>query len=250
MTRKPAGILCVVLAFVLVVGVHVVAAEPGNGETGGGLGDVAGGLAGDVNGTKLTVSSVAYVRTEPDLATINAAFSASAETAAEAEAKVRDALQAIGERMAERGHAVTVGFFSIYPRYDYSEGPGPVIVGYEARRHLEVTISDIDRVGEALELLFDLGVNEINGINYGLANEEPARKEAIRRALEQARQQAEAVAQLKGRQVVAVSSIAIDSTAEAYYSAPLPFEASADVMPSPATVRVTATVGYVLGEAQ
>lgn len=219
----------------------VWAAEAASSNTSGGGGS---------GGTKLTVTAVAYVRTEPDLATISASYATTAETAVEAEGAVRRALETVGEALTQRGHVVTVGYFSIYPRYEYREETGPVTVGFEARRQLEVAVRDIDRVGEALQLLLDLGVNEIHGINYGLVNEAPARREAIRKALAEAREQAEAVAGLSGQKVAAVLSISIDSSMQTYFSAPLAFEASSHLTPSPATVHVTATVEYLLEAAE
>lgn len=204
--------------------------------------------AGEVGGiaTRLTVTSVGYVRVEPDLATISAAYSASAQTSAEAEGEVRRMLEAVGSALAEQGHTVTVGYFSIYPRYEYTGDSGPIAVGFEARRQLEVAVTEIDRVGEAVQLLLDLGVNEINGINYGLQDEGPARREAISRALASARDQADAVAELSGQRSVGVLSITIDSSMQSYFGGPLAFEATANMTPSPATVHVTATVEFLL----
>lgn len=206
----------------------------------------ADGVHGDAGVTRLTVTATAFVRTEPDSATITASYAATAETAAEAEGAVRRGLEAVGEALARRGHVVTVGYFSIYPHYDYREETGSVITGFEARRQLEVAVRDVDRVGEALELLLELGVNEIHGINYGLVNEGPARREAIRKALADAREQAEAVAELGGWSVAGVLSVSIDGSMQTYIGAPLAFEASASLTPSPATVHVTATVEYLL----
>lgn len=211
-----------------------------------GLSGVTGDEQGEGIATKLTVTSVGYMRTEPDLATISAAYSATAETSAEAEGVVRQMLATVGEAMAERGHTVTVGYFSIYPRYDYRGDSGPIAVGFEARRQLEVAVTEIDRVGEAVQLLLDLGVNEINSINYGLQDESSARREAIRRAMAGAWEQAETVAQLEGQRIAGVLSISIDSSMQSYYGGPVAYEATANLTPSPATVHVTASVEFLL----
>lgn len=231
----------VALVFALLLGAHIAESA--------GYVDLVGGQepANDpALSTKLTVTSLAYVRNQPDVATINTGISASAGTSAEAEAAIRRMLDRVGAAMGERGHTVTAGHFSIYPRYDFREDSAPVIIGFEARRQLEVVVTEIDRVGEAVQLLLDLGIHEINGINYGLRDEAPARREAIRRALVDARAQAESVAELNGQKVAGLLSISIDSSVQAYFGGPVLVEAATSLTPSPATVQVAATVEFLL----
>lgn len=198
------------------------------------------------DGTRLTVTAVAQVRRQPDVATISAAVDASAETAAEAEALVRDLIDRVGAALREQELPVSAGHFSIYPRYDYGGESGPIPVGFEARRQLEVTVSPVERAVEAIQILLDHGVKEIHGISYGLKDEVPARREAIRRALADAREQAESVAALSGQRILEIVTIAIDSSVHSYFSGPAMFEAGSSVAPTPATVQVSATVEYRL----
>lgn len=198
-------------------------------------------------GTRLTVTAIASVRSQPDVAMISAAADASGQTARESEARLRDRLQEVGAALGEQGFVVTAGHLSIFPRYDYRGDAGPEIVGYEARRQLEVTLSSVDRVAQAIQLLLDYGINEIHGITYGLQNEAPARKQAIRQALAHAREQAEEIAALNGQRVLEIVSIAVDSSVHSYLGGAALHEAGAEISPTPVTVQVSATVEYRLG---
>ncbi len=76
-------------------------------------------------GTRLTVTAIASVRSQPDVAMISAAADASGESALESEARLRDRLRGVGAALGEQGFVVTAGHLSIFPRYDYRGDAGP-----------------------------------------------------------------------------------------------------------------------------
>ena len=123
-------------------------------------------------------------------------------------------------------------------------------IGFEARRTIEVAVTDVDRVGEADRTPSGpRGSTRSTGSTTDLQDESPARREAIRRALAKARVQAETVAELNGQQIVGTSSISIDSSVQTYYGGLIMIEAATSLTPSPATVQVVATVEYLLATA-
>jgi len=195
--------------------------------------------------TALTVTASRTVQVEPTLAVVNAAVDAIAERAAEAESQVRQRIEALSALLEERGAALTVGHFTIYPRWEY-RGERAVQSGFEARRQIAVSLEEVDRVGEIVQLLLDAGVNEIHGISYGLKDESEARRAAIEQALSDAREQAEAAAAAVGKRVGSIQSIALEHQVNAYYGGPLTWDGSGSMAPSPATVQANVVVEYLL----
>lgn len=196
--------------------------------------------------TSLTVTTSASVQVEPTLATINAAVDATAVTATGAEEEVRQKLGALAALLAERGVTLTTGHFTVYPRWDYVGDTGPVRSGFEARRQIAVAVDEMNRLAEVIQLLLDMGVSEVSGITFGLKDDADARRRAIQKALADAEAQAEAAALAMGRRLWATRSVALQSGVYSYYSGPVAWEGAGAVMPSPATVEVTATVEYLL----
>ena|GEM_PF-2688158 len=194
----------------------------------------------------VTVTATAAVQVEPTLATVSAAVDASSETATGAEELVRTKLEELGALLAERGVALTAGHFTVYPRWDFQGDSGPVRSGFEARRQISVTVGEVERVSEVLQLLLDSEVSEINGITYGLKDESEARRQAIEKALADANSQADVTARTLGGRVWTIRSVLITGGVNAYYGGPVAWDGARPVAPQPVTIEVTVTVEYLL----
>jgi uncharacterized protein YggE len=154
----------------------------------------------------VSVSGTATVRKAPDQAVISLAVETNAPTA-------QDAAQRNAQRMAAVVRAVrsagipaerirTTGY-NLNPEYRYTNpAPGQTgeqkLVGYRATNTLEVLVDSIPRVGPVLDAAVAAGANRANGISYQLREPEAARREALRLAVANARQDAEALAAAAG----------------------------------------------------
>jgi hypothetical protein len=84
----------------------------------------------------------------------------------------------------------------------------PVIRGYyRASNMLEVTVRDLDKAGQVLQAATDAGANNVWGISFELEDPQPLLAEARVKAVEHAKQNAEALAKLSGVKLGAIISV-------------------------------------------
>jgi hypothetical protein len=90
--------------------------------------------------------------------------------------------------------------YGIWPeqRHDSRNSDEPVISGYRVNNLLRINIKDVARLSTLLAAVTDAGANSIQGISFGV--EDPSALEASARAaaMADARQKAEALAELAG----------------------------------------------------
>ena len=79
--------------------------------------------------------------------------------------------------------------------------------GYQARNVIEVRLDDIQSVGEILELAVAAGGTSVQGVRFDLKQRAALEREALTRAVADARARADAAAKGAGAAVVAVLRI-------------------------------------------
>ncbi|REJ35045.1 MAG: hypothetical protein DIU82_07900 [Bacillota bacterium] len=121
-----------------------------------------------------------------------------------------------------------------------------VQTGFEARRFVQIVITDAARVGEAMQALLNAGLNFVYNVTYTVDDKEAARDEAIRLALEDARQQAESIARYMGMRLGRVLSISGSDASPGYYQGV--GAESVPMDPAPVSIQVSLTVTYELLE--
>lgn len=84
------------------------------------------------------------------------------------------------------------------------EGRAPRITSYLARNSLELRIRDLARAPEMIDALFEAGANSVQGPLFSLSDPRPAEREARRKAVAAAREQAETYADALGMRIVRV----------------------------------------------
>ena len=135
----------------------------------------------------LNLSAYGEVKVAPDMATISFAVVTEASGAAEAMrlnaarmTQVMTALRRAG--IAERD--VQTSGLNLSAQYDYVQNEPPRLRGYQAQNRVTVIINDLDAVGSTADAVVAAGVNQIDGISFGLkdpsAAEDQARRLAVR----------------------------------------------------------------------
>jgi uncharacterized protein YggE len=135
----------------------------------------------------LNLSAYGEVRMAPDMATITFGVLTEAPTAAAAMrsnatrmTEVMAALRRAG--IAERD--VQTSGLNLSAQYDYVQNEPPKLRGYQASNRVTVTINDLSKVGTTADAVVAAGVNQIDGIGFGLrdssAAEDQARQLAVR----------------------------------------------------------------------
>ncbi len=134
----------------------------------------------------LNLSAYGEVKAAPDMATISFGVQTEAATAQEA---MRDNATRMTQVMAALRRAgiaerdVQTSGLNLSAQYDYQQNEPPKLRGYQAVNRVTVTINDLTKVGTTADAVVAAGVNQIDGISFGLkdpsAAEDPARRQAV-----------------------------------------------------------------------
>lgn len=188
-------LIAVALLAVALVGCTAVAAGPGAQPQG----DLDAG--GPTVSRHITVVGIGEVSLVPDVANINLGAEASAETVSEAKAEVDRQIGAVLTALRELGIAdkdIQTSSYNIYlerePVPVVREGEGNTQTRYHVSNTLQVTIRDIDIVGEVLDAVVEAGANQVYGVHFTVDDEEwqsKARAEAVANARARAAELAE-----------------------------------------------------------
>ncbi len=89
--------------------------------------------------------------------------------------------------------AIRTSGYDLQPEFDYDNGK-QTLRGYVARNTVEVRVDDIGRVGEILDLAVGSGATNVSGVRFDLKDRAAAEREALRKAVADARTRAEAAA--------------------------------------------------------
>jgi uncharacterized protein YggE len=207
----------------------------------------------------ITASGTGSVIGTPDRAQISLAVEtenpdvrvAQAENAAMM-TKVMDALIAAG---IPKDALKTTGY-NIYPVYDDSKlSLTPKVRTYQVTNTLTVTLHDVSRTGEVIDIGIANGINQANSIRFFLSDEQNQvlRTEALKEATGRAAADAQTVAAALGVSISSVKSVDIGGgyspviyqnyavSEKAVGGASTPIEAG-DI-----TVTATVTVTYLIG---
>ncbi|WP_159966196.1 SIMPL domain-containing protein [Profundibacterium mesophilum] len=152
---------------------------------------------------RLSVSGEGHATGEPDMARFRTEARARAETAGAAIAQMRGIMEPLIAALREAGIAardMQTSRLSLQPLHSEQDlrGVPPAIVGYEAVSQLSLTIRDVDRLGEIVDLALETGANGIDDLGFEMADSAALRDTARRRAVEDAIRAATVLAQAAG----------------------------------------------------
>ena len=89
---------------------------------------------------------------------------------------------------------------------DNGSGPGK-ITGYTVQNRIGVEMKDLERLGAVLELVTDSGADEINWVRFELSDAKEPTGEALKQAVERARNSADSIADALGMSVSSIVSV-------------------------------------------
>ncbi|AQR62856.1 hypothetical protein BZG35_15225 [Brevundimonas sp. LM2] len=148
----------------------------------------------------LNLSAYGEVKVAPDMATISFGVVTEAPTAQAAMADNATRMTQVFAALRRAGVAerdIQTSGLNLSPQYDYVQNEPPKLRGYQATNRVTVGIMDLDRVGTTADAVVSAGVNQIDGIAFGLkdpkAAEDQARVLAVRALQDKARLYAQAL---------------------------------------------------------
>lgn len=105
---------------------------------------------------------------------------------------------------------------SLQPHYTYDKRQEKqVLEGYEANRTIEVKLSDFALIPQVTDAAMNAGINEIGGIEYRLKDESAVKREADSRAIADARDQAQRLADGFGVKLLKACSLSFQGRSNA-----------------------------------
>ncbi len=149
------------------------------------------------------------VRAVPDLAFVVVGAEHTAPTPKDAQAVVAKAMTAVQQKLALAGitkEAMRTTAYDVQQRVDWVNGK-QVPRGYAARHAIEVRVDDIARVGELLELAIGAGGTSVQGVRFDLKQRAALERDALTRAVADARARADAVAAGAGSAIAGIVRI-------------------------------------------
>ena len=129
----------------------------------------------------LNLSAYGEVKAAPDMASINFGVVTEATTAAEAMAQNRTRMNEVMRALRSAGieeRFIQTSGLSLQAQYDYQQNEPPRLRGYQASNRVTVEIRDLERVGTTADAVVNAGVNQIDGISFGLINPQQAEDQA------------------------------------------------------------------------
>lgn len=201
----------------------------------------------------LNVNGLGQVDLTPDIAYIYIGVHTENATAAEAVGANKEQTTAVIDALKKAGVSekdIRTTNFSIWPSQQY--GPDGTVTGsiYMVDNSVYITVRNLDGLGDLLDAAITAGANSVNSIQFDVADKADAVKEARAKAVENAKLQAQELADAAG---VSLGDI---QTINFYDSSPYPISggkggggayadaASVPIQPGQLTIAVTVNLTY------
>jgi uncharacterized protein len=175
----------------------------------------------------ITVVGRGDVKAKPDIATVNLGVEVTAPTVSEAMTEANARMKTILAAMKALGIAdkdIQTSNFSI--NFERREPIAPAVSEaapgaksgsaqapaglYRVNNMIQVTIRELDKVGDVLDAAVEAGANNVWGVSFGLDNTDALEAQAREKAVADARSRAESLAKLNGvavGDVIAISEV-------------------------------------------
>lgn len=163
-----------------------------------------------VDRPSLNLSAYGEVKVAPDMATINFAVVTEAASAADAMRLNAERMNQVMAALRRAGIAerdVQTSGLNLSAQYDYVQNEPPRLRGYQAQNRVTVIINDLARVGSTADAVVAAGVNQIDGIGFGLKDPSAAENQARRLAVRALRDKAALYADALGVQLVGIRAL-------------------------------------------
>ena len=159
--------------------------------------------------SEITVIGTGEVLIPADTAVVSLGVSATDREVLKAQRRANETIAAIREALIKAGvkeEDINTDYINIYASYDYSDG-SEQLKGYNANSTLAIRVTDIEAVGEVIDIAFEAGANTLNGINFSASDTTEAETKAMKKAVEDAKDKAEVLAEASGLKIRGIDEI-------------------------------------------
>ena len=158
----------------------------------------------------LSVDGRGTANTEPDMATVAVGITTYATDAGKAQNDNAWVAGEIQKAIAQLGIAdkdIQTRNYSFRPTYRQDKGHENEINGYTVDNTVIVTVRDVKLTGKVIDAALSHGANEISSLDFSASNTQGVRKEALRSAVNDARDKANVIASALGKKIVGVQNV-------------------------------------------
>jgi uncharacterized protein YggE len=170
-----------------------------------------GAGAQQANPRTVTVNGQGEVRAEPDRATVTLGVESRKPKLEDARAEVAktvDAVLKLTRELKVDPKLVRATRINVQPEYNWNQQANERnLIGYYVARQVEVELHDLEKLGQLLERATDLGVNQMGDPRLDSSKRQDLVREALAKAVADARQNAEVIAKAAGTSVGPVRAI-------------------------------------------
>lgn len=160
---------------------------------------------------EIVVNGEGSINVEPDIAYISLGVNVSAPAARDAQAKNAALMTKVISDLTYSGikaKDIQTTNFNLYPEYRYNKDSEPgQVIGYQATNQVTVTVRNIRKVGEVIDLSIKAGANNINHVTFSVSSPDDWRNKAIEAAVKDAQAKAELMAKAANVTIKKVLSI-------------------------------------------
>ena len=116
---------------------------------------------------------------------------------------------------SDAGDEVKTSSYSLEPVYEYDQGTKRnKFIGYKATNQITIKTKQISNLGRFIDSAVEQGVNRVDNISFSLSDTKGFCKSLLQQATEQARSDAEVVAQSLGTRIVGIKDISASCVGE------------------------------------
>lgn len=158
----------------------------------------------------LNLAASGEVRVAPDMATVTFGVVTEAPTAQAAMAQNAERMNAVSAALRRAGIAerdIQTSGLNLQAQYDYQENQPPKLRGYQASNRVTVRVMDLTKTGATVDAVVAAGVNQIDGVAFGLKDPTTAENEARRLAVRALQAKAQLYAEALGVTLGGVRSL-------------------------------------------
>ena len=133
--------------------------------------------------------------------------------------QANETIEAVCKAMEEAGldaKNISTDNINIYPMYDYSKNDVK-LTGYRIDERLSIRTEDIDALGAYIDAAFAAGANTFDSIIFSVKDDSQAKKDALKKAVQDAREKAEVIAEASGEEIDSVVTIS-ENAQYSYYN--------------------------------
>jgi uncharacterized protein YggE len=162
----------------------------------------------------LNVNGTGRIYLVPDLAYINIGVHTEGANVAESLSSNTSQAQKVAEVLKSLGidpKDIQTTNFNVYPQQKYGPNGEQTGVSYVVDNTVYVTVRDLTKLGQILDAVVSSGANNINGIQFDSTAKDQALVDARKAAINDARQQAQALAEAAGVTLDAIQSINVSN---------------------------------------